>query len=111
MGGGSPARDRRRGRVEPYPSTTACGGGPAPHPALRQDGEDRALRLARQFRHGGAERGKFATMGGRLLLHLDVLLAVLFELARHFPGDDDRIAIRVVAADLAAGLVQEAIVA
>ena len=50
-------------------------------------------------------------MRDRVLLDLDVFPAVFLELADHAAVDEDHVAIGVVAADLALGFVQEAVVA
>ena len=50
-------------------------------------------------------------MRDRLLLDLDVFPAAYLELADHAAVDEDHVAVGIVAADLALGFVQEAVVA
>src|SRR3546814_11900584 len=50
-------------------------------------------------------------MRDRLLANLDVVLAVLDELTRHGAVDEDHVAVRIVATDLALALDQEAVIA
>src|SRR5690348_9304013 len=99
MGRGGLRLNARKIRLPPLPTSPPEGGG-----------EDflGASAPRRQLDDGGAGRRGLVAMRESLLADLDQMLAVLDELAGDAAVNDDHVAVRIVAADLAAGLPKEA---